>query len=176
MCVNLQAARASYYEVNHFGADGGDALAWVPIKLGPVIVKIPNTAGRRWAVKFHDVHHVLTGYQTDLAGESEIAAWEVASGCVHLPAAAVLNLTGLVFGAVVWPRRVARAWALGRQTKNLFRANLDELLDRDVNELRDQLGLGRTHAPVRARDVATMIAYIVGAPLIVLGSLLRVIR
>lgn len=62
--TTLGAARSHYYEVNGFGSDGGDALEWVPLKVWKLTLKIPNTAGRRKAVRIHDLHHVVTGYQT----------------------------------------------------------------------------------------------------------------
>ena len=71
-------------------------------------------------MKIHDLHHVLTGYQTNLRGESEIAAWELASGCRRMPAAFVLNVFALAIGALIAPRMVLRAWARGRATKNLY--------------------------------------------------------
>ena len=85
--MTLGAARAAYYERNHFGADGGDSLDWLPVKMLGITFKIPNSEGRRRAVRFHDLHHVLTGYQTDFRGEAEIGAWELASGCLRWPAA-----------------------------------------------------------------------------------------
>lgn len=114
--MTLGAARADYYRANGFGDDGGDSLEWVPIKVLGLTLKIPNTDGRRRAVRIHDLHHVVTGYQTDLRGEAEIGAWELASGCLRWPAATVLNLFALAIGIVIAPRRVARAWARGRRT------------------------------------------------------------
>lgn len=29
----------------------------------------PNTHGRRRALAYHDLHHILTGYRTDFVGE-----------------------------------------------------------------------------------------------------------
>ena len=171
--MKLEAARARYYDANHFGADGGDALAWVPVKLGPITVKIPNTDGRRRAVQFHDVHHIVTGYQTDLRGESEIAAWELATGCTRWPAATVLNLAGLALGVIVWPRKCARAWALGRHTKNLYREpDVSAFLDREVEDVRRELGLGLAKVPVRIRDVASLLGFLLAAPFVIVRSLL----
>ncbi|MBA3542598.1 MAG: hypothetical protein H0T79_23485 [Deltaproteobacteria bacterium] len=152
--TTLGAARTTYYQVNGFGDDGGDALAWVPIKLWRFTLKIPNTDGRRRAVRFHDLHHVVTGFQTDLRGEAEIAAWELASGCLRWPAATMLNLSALAMGLVLAPRRMARAWALGRRTKNLYREDgVEHLLPQQVDEVRARLGLDRPRPPVRLRDV-----------------------
>ncbi len=157
--TTLGTARAHYYQVNGFGSDGGDALAWVPLKLWKLTLKIPNTEGRRKAVRIHDLHHVVTGYQTSWTGESEIAAWELASGCRQSTAATVLNLGGLAIGIVVAPIKVARAWARGRNTTNLYdQAGVDHLLPRTVDAMRAELGLDKPAPPTRVRDVAGMLA------------------
>jgi hypothetical protein len=164
--TTLAAARATYYEVNGFGADGGDSLEWVPLKLWKLRVKIPNTDGRRKAVRIHDLHHVLTGYDTTLAGEAEIGAWELASGCLRWPAATFLNLTILAIGLVIAPVRLARAWARGRQTTNLYRENgVEHLLPRTVAATRANLGLDRK-TRVRVRDLVGML--LVAVPMLVL--------
>jgi hypothetical protein len=99
----MRTARAAYYRDNDFGDDGGDALTWVPIKLWKLTLKIPNSDGRRRAVRIHDLHHVVTGYATDLRGEAEIGAWELASGCLRWPAATVLNSFALAIGTALSP-------------------------------------------------------------------------
>ena len=161
----LGAARAAYYEANHFGADGGDALAWVPVTVLGVTFKIPNTEGRRRAVRFHDVHHVLTGYQTDLRGEAEIGAWELASGCLRWPVAAVLNSFAVGVGLVLSPVRLARAWARGRHTRNLYGEDgIEHLLGRKVSEMQQALGLADTPPRTRLRDVLAVLA--LGLPML----------
>lgn len=67
-------ARAQYFEANGFGADGGYNKTWDLFKLGPIPIPIPNPPARRRALQFHDLNHLLTGYQTDWRGEFEIAA------------------------------------------------------------------------------------------------------
>lgn len=153
-------ARSRYYEVNKFGADGGDSLEWVPIHFLGLTFYIPNTEGRRRAVRVHDLHHIVTGYETNMRGETEIAAWELASGCRRWPAAFVLNLGALGLGAVLSPRRIARAWARGRKTRNLYseRGGIDHLLPRTVDETRKALGLDGPAPEVRARDALAVAA------------------
>jgi hypothetical protein len=164
--LTLGAARADYYEHNHFGADGGDALAWVPMKMmGLTILKIPNTDGRRKAVRFHDLHHVLTGYDTDWRGEAEISAWELASGCLRWPAATILDLFGLAIGLALAPRRIVRAWARGRHTRNLYGEDgVEHLLPRTVGEMRAKLGLAGDAPRVRVRDIVAVLA--IGLPVL----------
>lgn len=176
--LTLATARSQYWQANGFGDDGGDALAWIPIKLWKLTVKIPNTEGRRRAVRLHDLHHVVTGYRTDLTGESEIAAWELASGCFRWPAAFVLNHFALTLGVLLAPRHVLRAWARGRATRNLYCFDgVDELLPRTVGEVRHELGLDAPQPRVRLRDAAAVaVSAVPGfavmlAPLVALAAL-----
>jgi hypothetical protein len=169
--ITLGSARALYYQVNGFGDDGGDGLAWVPLKIWKFSLRIPNTDGRRRAVRIHDLHHVLTGYQTNLTGESEIAAWELASGCRRMRAAFVLNLFALAIGLVIAPVRLARAWARGRHTGNLYGEDgVEHLLPREVAEVRAKLGLANNPPPVRVRDILAM-TFAALPPLAILAAL-----
>lgn len=159
-------ARTRYYEVNRFGADGGDSLKWVPIKALGLTFYIPNTEQRRRAVRIHDLHHVVTAYQANFTGEAEIAAWELASGCARWPVALVLNSFALGIGIAIAPRRIARAWARGRQSRNLYNETkgIEHLLPRSVGEIRERLGLDRPAPAVRARDAVAVAA--LGVPML----------
>ncbi len=140
--LTLQQARERYFEENGFGQDGGYAARWVKVEVGPVPVWIPNTAQRVRALRFHDLHHVLTGYRTDFPGECEISAWEVAGGCTDHGAAWVLNLSGMGMALFFMPRRMARAFLRGRHSRNLYPSEYGEaLLGRTVEEMRRTLGL-----------------------------------
>jgi len=139
----LSAARAEYFARAGFPADGGYGDRWVKLKFaGRFVPAFPNLPSRVRAVKLHDLHHIVTGYDTSWTGEAEIAAWELASGCRSYVAAWLLNLGGLAVGVLIAPRRTLRAWARGRTTRNLYRRDFDDsLLDRTVGELRAELGL-----------------------------------
>jgi hypothetical protein len=138
----LRHARADYFRKNAFGEDGGYGQPWVKLKLGPVPIWFPNTAGRRRAVRLHDLHHVATGYDTSLVGEAEIGAWELASGCANYYAAWLLNAGAVAMGLFLAPRRLWRAFVRGRSSTNLYRLGFDERwLDETVGALRERLGL-----------------------------------
>jgi hypothetical protein len=134
--MTMRAARDLYFEVNGFGADGGYADPWVDFKLGPLPLPFPNTAGRVAAVKFHDLHHVLTGYETNATGEFEISAWELGSGCASFPAAWVINHGGLVSGLIAAPRKIFAAYVRGRRSRSLYGETFEPLLDAKVGEMR----------------------------------------
>jgi hypothetical protein len=150
----LARARDDYFRANQFGDDGGYDAAWVDFKLGPIPMPIPNTPARKRAVRFHDLHHALTDYSTDIRGEFEISGWEIGSGCADFVAAWQLNLSGMVGGLFVIPRRTWRAFLRGRQSRNLYRSTYDDaLLSRRVGDVRRELGLDAPLGPARASDV-----------------------
>ena len=153
--LSLRDARGRYFADNAFGDDGGYAKKWVKVQLGPVPLAFLNTEARVRAVKYHDLHHVVTGYATDICGEAEIGAWEIASGCAGFVAAWVLNLYALTLGVLSGnPGAVWRAFLRGRHTKNLYRDDYGEaLLDARLGAVRARLGL-QAEAP--AAPVATI--------------------
>lgn len=137
-------ARRAYFRANGFGEDGGYADAWVDFKLGPVPLPFPNTPARVRAVRYHDLHHLLTSYDTDITGEFEISAWEIAAGCKGYVAAWQLNLGGLVGGMLIAPRRTLRAFLRGRHSRSLYDADFEALLGASLGELRARTGVDDT--------------------------------
>lgn len=151
----MLAARAVYFAVNQFGDDGGYNDAWVTVKLGPVPVSFPNVAGRVRAVRYHDLHHIITEYDTDIIGEFEIAAWELGSGCKDFWAAWFLNLGSLTGGLLSAPRRTFRAFVRGRGSRTLYGEDLETLLASTVATVRARMGPALTvQPPARPADVA----------------------
>lgn len=161
--LTLEQARAEYFRFNGFGEDGGYGAKWVDFKLGPIPFPIPNTSQRVEAVRYHDLHHVMTGYQTDFLGELEISAWELASGCADKAAAWVLNFGGYAGGMLFAPRRTLRAFVRGRHSRNLYRRRFDDaLLSQTVGDMRRELGLDG-EARATAGDLAlAFVAWIAG--------------
>ncbi len=138
----VREARARYFAENGLGEGGYDDRFVVIRARGLPIGVFPNTAGRVRAVRLHDLHHVATGYGTTLVGEGEIGAWELGSGCRGYLAAWVLNGLAAAFGLCLAPRRIARAFARGRRSRNLYEGEWDErILDLRVGELRRRLGI-----------------------------------
>jgi hypothetical protein len=138
----IRDARERYFAIAGFD-NGGYADKWVRLKAGPLTVKFPNTAARVRSVKLHDIHHILTEYDTSWTGESEIGAWEIASGCGRHLVAWTLNLGAFGIGLVIAPRRTYRAFIRGRHSRNLYpSAFREEMLDERVGSLRDELSIG----------------------------------
>ncbi|HEY2386885.1 MAG TPA: hypothetical protein VGK30_07975 [Candidatus Binatia bacterium] len=150
----VRAARARYFARNGFDECGYDDH-WVHLKAGPIPIVFPNTSARVRSVRVHDVHHVVTGYETTWTGEAEIGAWEIASGCADHGAAWVLNLLALPIGLAIAPGATFRAFVRGRGSRNLYRETIDDaLLARRVDELTTALGLDRPAGAATAADGA----------------------
>src|SRR5258708_31947833 len=102
--LTMRDARAEYFDRNNF-KDGGYNDKWVSLKIGPIPFGFPNTKARVRPVKLHDLHHVLTEYETTCTGEAEIGAWEIASGCADHYAAWLLNMGGFLIVLLIAPIR-----------------------------------------------------------------------
>lgn len=139
--LSVRESRALYFARAGFAPDGGYGDRWVKLKAGGLVVfAFPNTKSRVRSVRLHDIHHVLTGYDTTWVGEAEIGAWELASGCGRHVPAWVLNLGAVAIGMLIAPRRTFRAFLRGRRSGNLYGGEFHEsLLDRTVGDLRAEL-------------------------------------
>jgi hypothetical protein len=171
--LTIEDARQRYFTANGF--DGSYGERWVKLKAGPITIAFPNAAGRVRAVKLHDLHHVVTGYDTTWTGEAEIGAWELASGCAGFFWAWYLNLSALAVGLTIAPREVFRAFVRGRHTRNLYRVEgevREATLRRSVGDLRGALGLARPVPAANVADVAVFSAFAVASALMLLSPLL----
>ena len=151
--LTLREARSRYFALNNFGDDGGYHDRWVKIEFGPLPIFFPNISSRAWAVRYHDLHHILTEYATTVEGEAEIAGWEVATGDLPNLAGWFLDLGGFTYGLLLCPRRLYRAFLRGRRSKSLYPTPFtDELLSRKVSEVRGALNLNQETAAARFCD------------------------
>jgi hypothetical protein len=127
---------------------------WTEASFLGVRFKVPNTEKHKWAIKMHDLHHVATGYGTDLAGEAEISAWELRRGLSGLDAyVSAIVLAGAFMGLFRAPvRTVAAFLGSGGDTRSLFDPSVDyeALLRETVGDLRSRLAVpegGQTERP-----------------------------
>jgi ubiquinone biosynthesis protein Coq4 len=94
----------------------------------------------------HDLWHVTTGFETDVAGEAGLQAFYLAQ--MGLPLAGVLLaailLNSAFFARDDFKRRmnaIATGWKMGRQSKALFGLPWRALMDRPLAEVRRSLGI-----------------------------------
>jgi hypothetical protein len=110
---------------------------WVYMTIRGHRVPIKPLYGYKKVVILHDVHHVLTGYDTTWTGELQVAAWELGSGGCG-PYLLMWNNRLLTFliGLLFWPRITWRAFSRGLTERNVYRFDFRDVLSRDVDELR----------------------------------------
>ena len=155
--MTLADARALFFARSGLGDDGGYNARWVRVETKPFPLYFPNTACRVEAARLHDLHHIANEYATDWAGEAEIAAWEIASGCGRHGWAWVLNLGAFTVGMVLFPRRLYSAFIRGRYCANLYHDGFAEtdLPKKSVSWLRHRLQLREIGARPNAGDQIT---------------------
>ena len=152
-------------------ADADDDARWVKIKIGPIPFAYPNTRGRKKLLAVHDLHHLLAGYATDIAGEAEMAAWELGSG--------MQDRTGVRYGIRIfgfglpwYSPRLLRAFVRGRGCRNLLGHRLDDAtLCHTVGEMRANLGLDRPQREANEADRRAFRRWAAKAVAIVWGPL-----
>jgi hypothetical protein len=142
--TTVRDARDAYLTENGFTVEAYDAR-WTDASFLGVRLRVPNTRSHRRGIMLHDLHHVATGYGTDLAGEGEISAWELRRGLRGIGAyvGGIVTL-GAAVGAAAHPLRIWRAWrASARGGGSLFQSSrtYEELLAMSVAELRRELGV-----------------------------------
>jgi hypothetical protein len=127
--------------------------AWTHASFLGIPLVVPNTRRHRQGIRLHDLHHVATGFGTDLAGEGEVSAWELGAGLrgVGFYVGAIVCAGGLL-GLLAAPRRALRAFRLARaaRARTLWSpladhtpgfARYEALLRLRVGELREGLGM-----------------------------------
>ena len=142
----LKELLPEFYSEHNLGMEGGKYEANVRVEMTKKIVfYIPNFTARKKVVLKHDMHHIVTGYPSTYKGETEIGAWEIASGCRGYWVAWVLNMSGMMTGLVFNLWKVIQAFARGRRTKNLYYHLLtdEQAQDMKLSELQKKLLLDK---------------------------------
>jgi len=152
--MTLPDELAAFYRRNGFGDVVGARPLTVPVYTGCMLVPLPNIETRRRFLKYHDLHHLVTGYSVGRIGEGEVSAWELGTGSAFVsPTLGVTNLIALSTGLVLEPKRMWRAFRRGCSSRNLYpaavRADVESGRWPDVRTLRKEL------LEVRASSVPT---------------------
>lgn len=152
--MRVRDALDHYLAENGFTRAGYDAPRTDASFLG-VRFSVPNTPGHRVGIMLHDLHHVATGFGTDIVGEGEVSAWEVRGGLRGLDAyVSSIVLAGTMAGFVTAPQRMLRATrVLAGPRHSLFgmKVPYEKLLDLTVGELRTMLGVPQEGAATSPR-------------------------
>ncbi len=138
-----------------YGLDDDGGFGDSKVKIGitkHLFFYIPNFSSRKKAVLKHDIHHIITEYPSNIKGETEIGAWEVASGCNTYWIAWALNLHSLGIGIWFNLPGVYHAFVRGRRSKNLY-SNLvtdKRAMEMPVDELRHLLSIPPYHQELKS--------------------------
>lgn len=142
----LRELLPEFYKENNLGMEGGNNSASVRIEMTKnFVLYFPNFTARKKAVLKHDIHHLVTNYPSTFTGETEISAWEIASGCKKYWAAWVLDMSGMMTGILFNFWGVLKAFARGRRTKNLYYdiISTEQALDMELSGLKKVLWLDK---------------------------------
>lgn len=155
--LSVREARDAYLAENGFDTETYTAETVTLMAFGRTW-SFPNRPNRQWAIPLHDLHHVATGFGSDLVGEGEIGAWELAAGC-RTPVVYALNAAALLVGLFLAPRRMLEAYRAGLRSLALYRQPIayDALLALDLGTLRARLRLpedGLATHPRRLHEAA----------------------
>ena len=138
----MKEALAEFFRRFEIPSDAYTAKKFT-IWVGKFPIYVPNTSARVKIARYHDLHHIITGYPANWRGEAEIGAWEIATGCRTSFIAWFLNSGAVLVGLFTHPKAVIDAFRRGRNTKtNLYHDfDYESLLKMPVKEVRDKIGL-----------------------------------
>lgn len=138
--MQLQEELSAFYAKNGFGRVVGARPLTVPVYTGCLLVPLPNIETRRRYLKYHDLHHLITGYSVGRIGEGEVSAWELGTGsALASPTLAFMNLIALSTGLVLQRRRMWIAFVRGTRSKNLYAKSVCSDIDAGRWESVEQL-------------------------------------
>lgn len=134
---SVRAARDRHLAANGFGIAGYRSHRF-PVRVGPLTLVFSNPGLLPW----HDLHHVATGYGTDLVGEAEISVFELRGGGVSA-LVFLLCVSSILIVLPLAPARMLRAWREARAVRTLYhrRHRYAAVIGLPLAELRRRLGI-----------------------------------
>ena len=130
--MTLREELAAFYRRCGFSDTADRQACTVPVYTGCLLVPLPNIETRHIYLKYHDLHHIVTGYSTGRIGEGEVSAWELGTGSMlNSPLLGTMNLIALSTGLVLQPKRMWRAFRRGCRSRNLYPLVMRKQVDAD---------------------------------------------
>jgi len=119
----------------------GNQTVWVDwVTVFGVQLPLLNIFGRARVLPYHDLHHLVTGYRTDEAGECELGAWTLACGSGPLLGKVYDTMTATL-GLIRFRERTVAAWRRGKRCQTLYAYPIDTLLEMEMDALRSLTGM-----------------------------------
>ena len=126
--LSVRQALEVYLTENGFTTKDYD-LDVVKVTFWSFTFSLPNPPSRKLAIRFHDLHHLMTGYGTDPVGEGEISAWELRKGIrVFGIYVQMIIFMGTLLGLLHSPKRVWRAWNSSKSSVPLPMPSLEQFV------------------------------------------------
>lgn len=116
----LDDALHTFYANSGFDVETGKRPLFVDVFIGCLLVPLPNVDTRRKYLKYHDLHHVITGFDASQIGEGEVSAWELGTWSLIHPILMFMNLIAISTALAISPKRVFKAYLLGCKSRNLY--------------------------------------------------------
>jgi ubiquinone biosynthesis protein Coq4 len=134
---NVLAARDRY-----LASAGFTTQSYVDPKFVVKLAFLKMTFANPGLLPWHDLHHVATGYDSSLLGESEISVFELRAGWGKL-LILFLCCGSVLVGLWLSPHRMWQAWKNARGARSLYGSNVpyEKLLAMNVGELRQWMKL-----------------------------------
>lgn len=118
--MTTKEALLGFYQFHKLNLSEDFKSHCVRVYIGCLLAPVPNVNARKKYLKFHDLHHIMTGYGIGKIGESEVSAWELGSRSCKKPLISIMNLFALSTGYILSPDRVTKAFFRGCKSKNLY--------------------------------------------------------
>jgi len=169
--MTIDSELGDFYRRVGFGDVVGARPRTVRVYTGCMLVPLPNIETRRRFLKYHDLHHLITGYSVGRIGEGEVSAWELGTGSMRAsPVLGLMNLIALSTGLFLEPGRMWRAFLRGTTSRHLYhrrmRAEVDAGRWPDVAALRGWALAARPAVRFRPLRAVEFAAYAGAAALI----------
>ena len=116
--------------------DDGDTADTFVVPIGPLRAVFPNPG----KLRLHDLHHVLTGYDTSVLGEAQVSCLELRGGGVT-PLIGFLCVGAIGIGMLMAPRTMLAAWRRAKGVRSVYVLEIPEaeLMAWPLDRLRAEL-------------------------------------
>ena len=119
--TSINTSLHEFYNKNGFGEElGKRPPLTVKVYTGCMLVPLPNIETRRTYLKYHDLHHLMTGFSVGRIGEGKVSSWELGTGTFfRYPILGLMNLIALSTGIFLKPKDMWESFLLGKRSRNL---------------------------------------------------------
>ena len=141
--MTTKDALLAYLVEQHLRDEGDTSEAWFRDNWyrlnvgGHKLPVFPLLFGLKRSLLLHDVHHLISGYDISWRGELALAGWELGSGgCGWHLFFWFDRVIFFLLALLLMPASTLKALRRGLKSHNLYRLNPEEVLTKEIEELR----------------------------------------